>query len=245
MPMELNRFYCRLIGESVAELSGREARHLADVMRLGKGEHVEVFDGAGTVAQAIVEQIEKDRVLLTVRRRTVHKMRDNGRIVLAVSVAKGERFDWLISKCTELGVDRIVPVVFERTVKLARGARVVERWNRLAIAAAKQCRRIFLPVIDEPQPVTDAVKTLKADFPRGRFLVGSLAKDAGSIIDIELHDSDVIAFVGPEGGFTDNEETLLVETECAGVRLTDTVLRVETAGISVAAVLCALRNAKK
>jgi len=245
MPMELNRFYCRLIGESVAEISGREARHLASVMRLGKGEHVEVFDGAGTVAQAAVEQVEKDRVLLTVQRRMVHKMRDNGRIVLAVSVAKGERFDWLISKCTELGVDRIVPVVFERTVKLAKGARVVERWNRLAIAAAKQCKRIFLPVIDEAQSVADAVNTLKTDFPRGRFLVGSLAKDAGSIIDIELLDSDVIAFVGPEGGFADDEETFLTEAGCAGVRLTDTVLRVETAGFAMAAVLCVLRDTNK
>jgi len=243
--MELSRFYCERISESMAELSGTEAHHLADVMRIGKGDRIEVFDGAGTVAQAVVERVEKQTVVLTVQRRMVHKQRDIGRIVLAVSVAKGERFDRLISECTQLGVDRIVPVVFERTVKLARGLRVVERWNRLAISAAKQCRRIFLPVIDEPLSLTDAVNTLKADFPRGQFLVGSLSHDAGSILDVEAVDSDVIAFVGPEGAFTDAEQELLYKAGCVGVRLTDTVLRVETAGIAMAAVLCVLRNTNK
>jgi len=243
--MELSRFYCERISESMAELSPSEAHHLADVMRIGKGGCVEVFDGAGIVAQAVVERIEKQAVVLTVERRMVHKQRDIGRIVLAVSVAKGERFDRLISKCTELGVDRIVPVVFERTVKLARGLRVVERWNRLAISAAKQCRRIFLPVIYQPGAVEDVVRVLKTDFPQGRFIVGSLSHDASSILDMKARDSDVIAFVGPEGGFTNAEQEFLHEAGCASVRLTDTVLRVETAGIAMAAVLCVLRDANR
>jgi 16S rRNA (uracil1498-N3)-methyltransferase len=243
--MELHRFYCERIGQSNAELTGKEAHHLTDVMRLARQESVELFDGVGTVVEATIEQIKKDEVLLTVQQRTVHKIRESRRVILAVSVAKGDRFDWLISRCTELGVDRIVPIVFERTVKLAKGARVVERWNRLAIAAAKQCRRVFLPIIDEPQRIENAIKGLKADFSKGQFLVGSLAGDAGSIIDIELSGSDVIAFVGPEGGFTDEEQAFLVKEGCIGTRLTDTVLRVETAGVAMATVLCALRYANK
>ena len=83
------------------------------------------------------------------------------RIIIAVSVPKGERFDWLIEKCTELGVERICPVIFERTVRQPGNPKALDRWMNLAISAGKQCKRLFLPQIDPPTNSQDCIEAIK------------------------------------------------------------------------------------
>jgi len=239
--MDCARFYCECITEPVTELAGTEGRHLVSVLRGRAGERVELFDGNGGSAEAVIEAVSKGKVRLRVERFEVLEPRRSGRIVIAVSVAKGERFDRLIGKCTELGVERIVPVIFERTVKLAKNPRAVERWHLVAAAAAKQCRRVFLPRIDGPTRIADAIGRLRVDYRDAVCIVGSLSEGAVSILDVEYGGRDVIAFVGPEGGLTEAEEQLLAEKGCRGVRLTDTVLRIETAAEAIAAILATIR----
>ena len=163
-------------------------------------------------------------------------------IVIAVSIAKGQHFDQLIGQCTQLGVNRICPVLFERTVKQADNPKVVGRWRNIAIAAAKQCRRLHLPRIDAPRPLGLVLETLKTDYPKARLLAGSLSQDCQPLIGQPTVTSDVIAFVGPEGGFTPDEQRLLESNGAGFVRLTDTVLRVETAAAAFAAILAAQRD---
>jgi len=115
--MALSRFHCDNITEPATELSGSGAHHLSSVLRLGKGQKVELFDGKGTLATAIIEQSTAKKVILTIKKLKVFKQASRPCIIIAASIAKGKRFDWLTGKCTELGVDRIVPVIFERTVK--------------------------------------------------------------------------------------------------------------------------------
>ena len=235
------RFYCNPIYRPVAELDGSEAHHLAQVLRLKCGDKVELFDGAGSLATATVATVGSRKVALNVDDLQVVPAPDGQRIIIAASIAKGERFDWLIGKCTELGADRICPVLFERTVKQPRNPRTAERWRNIIIAAAKQCRRLFLPRIDNPLSLLDTLASLKSDFPNGRILLGSISPGSPAISNQSFGAADVIAFVGPEGGLTEQEEILLRENGAEPARLADTVLRIETAAVAFAAILSAQR----
>jgi len=240
--VELVRFYSSSISRSLVQLPAEEIHHLADVRRLGRGDKVELFDGIGTLAIAEIIAVSPRKVTLQVQEMQAIPRPAGPQIIIAASVAKGSRFDWLIGKCTELGVDRICPVIFERTVKQPQNPKIVERWRSIAIAAAKQCRRVFLPQIDIPQPLQQVLENLKKDFPNVRFLFGSLTTQSPALISQPLGSADVAAFIGPEGGFTEQEETLLQSHGCQAVRLTDTVLRTETAALAFAAILAAQRS---
>ncbi|MBN2020608.1 MAG: 16S rRNA (uracil(1498)-N(3))-methyltransferase [Sedimentisphaerales bacterium] len=243
--MPVHRFYCRPIKELKTELAGTEAHHLISVLRLKAGEKVEVFDGEGTVAEAAIGGIKKREVELRIEQIKRYPPRTTGRIIIAPGIAKGRRFDWLIEKCTELRTDRICPVIFERSIKQASNPKILERWQNLVISAAKQSRRIFLTKIDAPRPLGEVMKTLKKEYPKLQIIVGGLSPEAFSLTGQLIGSADVAAFIGPEGGFTENETELLKNEGAKFVRLTDTVLRTETAALAFASVLCALRDIAK
>ena len=251
--MDAPRFYCGSLSESIVRLSASQTHHLADVLRLNVGQKVELFDGKGslalaeivrTAARKLVRHSPKSRGgvdLKILETRTIQKPL-HPQIIIAPSIAKGERFDWLIGKCTELGADRISPALFERTVKQPKNPKIVQRWQNLAIAASQQCRRLFLPQIDAPLPLPQVVETLKKDYPGANFLFGSLSDKSSPLYGRSFGSADLVAFVGPEGGLTEREEIFLNSQNCRPVRLTDTVLRIETAALAFAALFCAQRT---
>jgi len=239
--VNLPRFYCCSLSDSIVQLSASQTHHLADVLRLNVGCKVELFDGKGVLAVAeVISSAHRKVALKILELRPVQKS-VRPQIIIAPSIAKGERFDWLIAKCVELGVDRICPVLFERTVKQPKNPKIIQRWQNIAIAASQQCRRLFLPQIDTPLLLPQIIGILKKDSPNCRFLFGSLEETAPSLIGLSFGQKDVTAFVGPEGGLTPQEENLLLSEGCQPVRLTDTVLRIETAALAFAAVLSAQR----
>jgi 16S rRNA (uracil1498-N3)-methyltransferase len=239
--MDLIRFYCKPITKPSVELSGPEAHHLSTVRRLTAGDKVELFDGAGTVAVATIAATANKRVSLLVDEIKILPKPNQQQIVIAASIAKGDRFDWMIEKCTELGVGRISPVIFERTIRQPRNPNITRRWNSLAIAAAKQSGRAFLPQIDNTAALADVMKVLKRDFPQGEFLLGSPSADVPLLIDQPLTSNGVIVFIGPEGGLTEQEQAFLKDNGVQSVRLADSILRIETAAVAAASVLVAQR----
>ncbi len=243
--MDLFRFYCPSLSGSDVELTGSQAYHLTRVLRLAPADRVELFDGSGKLATATITKVHGRTVALQLEELQVLPRPFEHKIVIAVSIAKGERFDWLLSRCTELGVDRICPVLFERTVKQAKNPKIVQRWQNLAVAAAKQCRRLYLPHIDTPLPLPQVLKVLRQEHPDAGFLLGSISADAPSLFSQLSANTDIAAFVGPEGGITEDEQHLLSDHSVQAVHLTDTVLRVETAAIAFAAILTARRAAEK
>ena len=237
--MRTARFFCNTINQDTsAVLTGDQFRHITKVLRLKNGDSVELFDGDGTIAQAVIDKIEKNLVRLTLKDTKNYPKPQKNRIVIASSIAKGERFEMLVAKCTELGVDRIAPVIFERTVKQSIQQ---QRLDTIALESAKQCQRLFLPVIDKPADFKDVIEKLKTDYPGAKIIFGSLTSDAKSITIFNLDEYDIIAFIGPEGGLTEDEENILKKINAQPVRLTDTILRVETAAIAFTAVLTAKR----
>ena len=231
------RLYCEKIERGAVVVCGDEAHHLAKVLRSRVGDTVDLFDGNGITAAGSISKIGRDKVEISVSSLETHTPREAGRVIICASVAKGERYDWLVGKCTELGVDRICPVLFERTVKQASG-HSVERYNKLALASAKQCGRLFLPQIDVPAKLSECLSRLSQEYPNARMLFGSTSEKAGTIFEQIQDVRDYIAFIGPEGGLTADEEETLRGHGAAGVGLTETILRIETAAVAFASILC-------
>lgn len=240
--MQVHRFYCDSINQPRTVIAGTEARHAVSVMRLKEGQTVELFDGRGTLAVAKIEKISSGKVTCRIENLQTAEKPAGSRIVIAASVPKADRFDLLIAKCTELGADRITPVIFERCVKQPKNPKVLDRWRNITISTTKQCKRLFLPQIDKPLSLTEAISKLVADYPSSHILVGSLEDNAKPLLEIEIGSKDVIAFIGPEGGLTERENELLITSSAVPVRITDTILRVETAAIAFTALLACARD---
>ena len=224
------RFYCESI-QPLSILDPVDSHHLNRVLRLSAGAPVELFDGQGTLANGVVEQIRRNRVTIRTTDITHSPPADTGNIILAVSFAKGQRFDWLVEKCTELGADHIAAVQFERTVKLGNAASL-QRLSKIAIAAAKQCGRLCLPKLTGPKNLKETVTCLQADYPDCNFMYGS---PDGTALTQDPHvslDRNVIVFVGPEGGLMESEIDYLESLKASAVCINKNVLRIETAAVA-------------
>jgi 16S rRNA (uracil1498-N3)-methyltransferase len=213
-----------------AKLSGDEARHLARVLRAKVGDPVSVFDGSGRAWPAHVVAIGRHEVELATGDPVDERPQRGARLTLAVALPKGERQKWLVEKLTELGVDRLVPLITERGVAEATPS-AIERLERGVIEACKQCGRNRLMEIGKPATVAAVV----ASMPAGTM--GIIADPNGAPLDLTTREAttEIVALVGPEGGFTDAERATPLNCGFHGVTLAPHILRIETAAIALAA----------
>lgn len=211
-----------------------ESRHLARVCRRGVGDRVEIFDGRGRTTLAEIVAAESGETVLIGIGDPIIQNPPSCPVVLATAVPKGERFDWLIEKATELGVDRLIPVVSERSVVVPRGTKL-ERLRRSIIEASKQCRRSRLMDLTEPMEW----RMLVGHFPAAARFLGDPHGEPPTRWPVLVHGREVVVGVGPEGGFSDAEIALARDAGWFPTRLGDHILRVETAGLAVCAALLA------
>ena len=223
-------------------LDGGEAHHALHVLRLGVGAEVELFDGAGTVATAEVAETSRKDVSLTIReRRTVPPPRAAS-VRVVVAPPKGDRLRWMIEKLTELGVGETLFLDTERTVTITKAElapKKIDKLRQTAVAAAKQCGQNHLPRIGETVDFAGYCEQAAADDSR-RVVIGDLAGSPNGLAELaEPEGLDIV--IGPEGDFTDAERERLRSLNAIPLRFAETVLRVETAAVSLAAIAVALR----
>ena len=218
-------------------LSEREAHHARDVLRLTQGEIVEVFDDAGAVARGTIVSSGAGGVVVRLDEPALDESATSVRLTVAAAVPKGDRADWMIEKLSELGVERFIPLAAARSVVLPEGKNKRERWTRIATEAAKQSRRRGVMRIDELTRLSDYLNNAE---PAGsaRYHL-STAPGATPILERLSQDAPpaVTALVGPEGGWTDEELAAFDAGGSTAVRLTTTILRVETAAIAIASIV--------
>jgi 16S rRNA (uracil1498-N3)-methyltransferase len=219
-----------------------EARHLRDVLRLGRGDEVFVFDGEGREFVCRVDEGGRDRAVLAVGGEVEPASPESPlRLTLAVALLKGEKLDLVVQKATELGVGRVVPVVTKLAdVRLRDGddtSRRVERLRRIALEACKQSGRARVPAIEAPIAFEPFVKSAHADEWRVMFSERGGAGLGGAVEGLRGRPAAVAALVGSEGGWTDEEITLARGAGWDIVTLGGRVLRAETAAIAVTALL--------
>jgi 16S rRNA (uracil1498-N3)-methyltransferase len=160
-------------------------------------------------------------------------------LTLAVALLKGEKFDLVVQKTTELGVSRIIPVTTTRSdVKLrdtSDSDRRVMRWRRLALEACKQSGRARLPIIESPTPLSSLFETERNEEAKVMFA----ERSGRGIVDelVGVTPQSMTALVGPEGGWDDDEIALARYSGCYVVTLGGRTLRAETAAITVTALI--------
>jgi len=229
---------------STVILAADEARHLRDVLRLRAGDEVFVFDGCGREFRCVIEELSRDVATLKVNEE-VEPARPESTLDLnlAIALLKGEKFDLVVQKATELGASGIVPVLTKLAdvrLKDERDAtRRVERFRRIALEACKQSGRTRVPEIGEPIEFHSLVKSAASNENGWRvmFAERSGASLSAAIDGLQMRPSSVTALVGSEGGWTDEEIASALEEKWSVVTLGGRTLRAETAAITVAALL--------
>ena len=224
-------------------LEPRVGAHLTRVLRLAPGAALSVFDGAGHEHAATISAVHGARVAVRLGAALEPVRESPLAITLAQGVSRGERMDYAIQKATELGVARIAPVLCERSVvKLdeRQALAKLEHWRGVAIAAAEQCGRAQLPLIEPPVRLAEflaanagpaAASSLKAVLvPDAREGLAALPAPPGA----------ALLLIGPEGGLSEEEARLALAAGFRALRLGPRVLRTETAAAAAIAALQAL-----
>ena len=218
-------------------MRGSEAHHLRDVLRAEPGRIVELIDGAGRVWRAVVDQCSAVEVDL----RNVELLETATaapRLGLIQSLCKADKLEWILEKCTEMGIDDIYLLEAARSVVRVPHERLeakMERWQKIILAAVKQSRRSTVPVLHPPSPLRVLCRDLLPDL---RLL---LTEDQGAASLKSLLRtspwSHAIFCIGPEGGWTQQEHQALVQSGFQPASLGSQILRTETAALVVTAIL--------
>jgi 16S rRNA (uracil1498-N3)-methyltransferase len=178
--------------------------HLARVLRLREGDDIEIFDGRGALRHATVLRAAPQGSVVTVGGQREAAPEPPARLVVVQGLLKGDAMDAVVRDATVLGASEVWPVTTMRTNVPARAADAArERWQRVAIAAAKQCGRAVLPRIADARPVRDVIGGASADLPVRLWLSEPAA--AGDRLDLPTAPSGICLAVGPEGGWTVEE----------------------------------------
>ena len=225
-PKSLPRLFVReaLASGAQVDLDAGQANYLGNVMRLGLGAELLVFDGISGEWLARIAEAGKKRMTLLVERRTreVEAVPD---VWLAFAPVKRAQTDWLVEKATELGAAKLIPVMTQRTV----AERVkLERLEAISIEAAEQCGRTRPPEISEPLPLAKLLEAREGD--RTLYFAD---ESGGAAASTAFKPGRALILIGPEGGFTDEErDKVRGAPNAVAISLGPRILRAETAALA-------------
>ncbi len=212
-------------------LEGSEAHHMLHVLRMQVGDPVLVFNGTGAEADAVIAKTSRKTVEIKITERREIQASTQVPVILATAVPKGDRFRWLVEKTAELGVTRLVPLITERS-SVDPGENRLKKLQQTIVAAAKQSGQTRLMELTPLQKWDDFLaESCQTDC---RMLI---ADPGGSALDLLSRPftaavtSPVILLIGPEGGFSPEELQTAIEQGAQPVKLSEAILRIETAGI--------------
>ena len=222
------------INHQRATVEGPELDHLRKVLRLGPGDPIIVFDDAGWEHEAVIRSLSAQTAQIEILRSVQAERESPLRLVLAVGLTKGEKMDFVVEKATELGVQAIVPFVSAYTVPKLDQRKIEkrgERWQKIALAAAKQCGRTRIPEIfplvnfeNMVQQTTGPLNLLFWEKEVHQTLKQVCATDPDA--------RSILLVIGPEGGLSDLEADLAQRHGFKAIRLGRRILRAETAAVA-------------
>ncbi len=222
----MHYFYCKNIDNGVVQLDADESRHCARVLRLRVGQDIGVVDGKGVFCRAGLLEVNAKATTANVIEKSENYGKKPFRLHLAVAPTKNiDRFEWLLEKATECGVDEITPLNCEKSER-----RIIkpQRLEKIMVAAMKQSGRAYQPALNPAITFDDFMK-------QGVFGLALLAhcsegKKSG-LGDLYEAGNDVLVMIGPEGDFTDREITTAIDKGFKAISLGMHRLRTETAAL--------------
>jgi 16S rRNA (uracil1498-N3)-methyltransferase len=226
---------------SSLELARDTASHLAKVLRARTGDELVLFNGDGREFHGAVETVRGSRVSVSVAAARVMDRESPLQVTLVQCVPRGDRMDFIVQKATELGVERIVPVLSQRSVvrlDQSQAASKQAHWHAVAVSACEQCGRNRLPSIEPAQPLLSYLGAMAAAAADGTNLRLVLEPEsANSVVEAGSNVARVEFAIGPEGGFAADELEAFRLSAFARVGLGPRVLRTETAAIAALVML--------
>jgi len=219
-------------------IKNSEAHHIKNVLRYKKGKSLNLFDGEGGVYRGEIIELRKNEIKLKLLFKE-YKEKLPPFFHLVQAIPKKNKMDLIVEKAVELGIDEIIPVITERTIvspDKERKERLLERWRKIALSATKQSRRIFLPKIREIKKFSEVLEEIPDS---ASLIIPSLEEKGISLKDLDWKKfkKDIFIFIGPEGDFTKEEISLARRKGAILVSLGEYVLRTETAGMYLLAIL--------
>lgn len=232
--IEPNQANLSAASNSSLNLEGQTAHYLLKVLRLTVGREIILFDGQGTEAQATISSAQKNTLTVTVNQAERISKESSLYTHLGIGVSRGERFDWVLQKATELGVNEITPLLTERVevkIKPDRADKKYAHWQQIIISACEQCQRNTLPILNDPLPIEN---WLESNNSARKFVLDH----RGTAADLRAQKPESLSLlVGPEGGLSESEIALAIGHNFQSMQLGPRVLRTETAPITALSVL--------
>lgn len=236
---EIRRFFIRPedIEGDRAVMNGPEVRHLKTVLRLKSGDSVLLFDGNGMEYDACIESFSKKHAVFSLIAQRQVYVESPIHLELAQALIKGRKMDRLVRSCTELGINAFSAFgAMRSTPRPSNWSSRIDRWNKIAVEAAKQSGRVRLPLI-KGVDFADLAGILSG-YDLGIFFWEKCTEPISSITkDVKKPIKSVLAVVGPEGGFDQSEADALIHAGFRAAGLGPRILRAETAAVSACALI--------
>lgn len=226
--MKLHRFFLSKhidpVADTVTVTDPSQVHQIQRVLRLGVGDLLELIDSEGQVVDGKISRLEDSVIDVTILSHRSKQLKRR-QVTLYCAVLKRDNFEWVVQKATEIGVETIVPITTERTVKTSLNH---DRLQRIAQEAAEQSGRTDLPVINEVTPLDEAIELATQN--QEQLLVFDLAAQQ-SLKEVEITQPKLALFIGPEGGFSPSDLAQFDPHSATILSLGQGVLRAETAAI--------------
>ena len=231
----MHRFYCPDIADTLT-LGEEDSKHCVKVLRMGEGDVIEVVDGNGTLYSCRITMAHPKRCAIEVLEKCSQPPHWGNSITLAIAPTKVmDRMEWLVEKCVEIGVDRIIPL---RCHNSERTVLKTERLRKIMVSAMKQSLKATLPRLDEMTPIE---QVLAEPFDGIRCIAYCdemlPREERRTLADVYLPGKDALVLIGPEGDFSPEEVKAATAAGFVPMTLGESRLRTETAGLMAVAAL--------
>ena len=220
-------------------VEAEQFHYLSTVRRFSVGDEINIFDGLGNSYKARIDVIDKKQIKGTILSSKTLIL-PNKKVSLYTAIPKGERFDWLIEKASEIGISRIVPTIYTRSVIKELSTNKIERYKKISVSASSQSWRADIMPIETPTKFSEIVETLNQKDTLN--ILPYESEENNTIYKVVENNKDINIFIGPEGGFDNMEISLALKSNFKIITLGKNILRVETAGIVAASVVLTMIN---
>ena len=224
-------------------IENEQFHYLSTVRRFSAGDEINIFDGLGNSYKARIDNIDRTTMkgtILSSKTFVLPKIK----VSLYTAIPKGERCDWLIEKAGEIGISKIVPVIYLRSVVKELSENKIERYKKISISASSQSWRADIMPVDKPVKFNEAAEKVSREKDTLNVLPWESEENKKilSLLNENKYVKNINIFIGPEGGFDKTEIDVALKNNFKTVTLGKNILRVETAAIVASSILTSIYN---